>query len=108
MITDMIMPNLNGVQVTQRLRALDADLPIFVLTGHADMTTAIEALKAGANEYLTKPVNIDELTTLLTADVLARHRGPADVELHRNQLRIGLDLAEPSFFAARIVLDSAR
>ena len=64
-ITDMIMPNLNGVQVTQRLRALDAHLPIFVLTGHADMTTAIEALKAGANEYLTKPVNIDELTTLL-------------------------------------------
>jgi two-component system, NtrC family, response regulator AtoC len=65
-ITDMIMPNLNGVQVTQRLRALDADLPVFVLTGHADMSTAIEALKAGANEYLTKPVNIDELTTLLT------------------------------------------
>jgi two-component system, NtrC family, response regulator AtoC len=65
-ITDMIMPALNGVQVTRRLRALDAHLPIFVLTGHADMGTAIEALKAGANEYLTKPVNIDELTTLLS------------------------------------------
>src|SRR5256886_14450254 len=33
--------------------------PIFVLTGHADVATAIEALKAGATEYLTKPVNID-------------------------------------------------
>lgn len=64
-ITDMIMPNLNGVQVTQRLRSLDPHLPVFVLTGHADMSTAIEALKAGANEYLTKPVNVDELTTLL-------------------------------------------
>jgi DNA-binding NtrC family response regulator len=68
----MIMPALNGVQVTRRLRALDAHLPIFVLTGHADMSTAIEALKAGANEYLTKPVNIDELTTLLTRALAER------------------------------------
>ncbi len=65
-ITDMIMPSLNGVQVTRRLRALDAHVPVFVLTGHAEMSTAIEALKAGANEYLTKPVNVDELITLLT------------------------------------------
>jgi two-component system response regulator AtoC len=71
-ITDMIMPGLNGVQVTQRLRALDAHLPVFVLTGHADMSTAIEALKVGANEYLTKPVNIDELTTLLTRALTER------------------------------------
>ena len=71
-ITDMIMPAVNGVQVTRRLRALDAHLPIFVLTGHADMSTAIEALKAGANEYLTKPVNIDELTTLLTRALAER------------------------------------
>jgi DNA-binding NtrC family response regulator len=65
-ITDMIMPGLNGVQVTQRLRSLDPHLPVFVLTGHSDVSTAIEALKAGANEYLTKPVNVDELMTLLT------------------------------------------
>jgi two-component system, NtrC family, response regulator AtoC len=71
-ITDMIMPGLNGVQVTRRLRALDAHLPIFVLTGHAEMSTAIEALKAGADEYLTKPVNVDELTTLLTRALAER------------------------------------
>jgi len=71
-ITDMIMPGLNGVQVTRRLRALNGHLPVFVLTGHADLSTAIEALKAGANEYLTKPVNIDELTTLLTRALAER------------------------------------
>ncbi|MEO8089401.1 MAG: sigma-54 dependent transcriptional regulator [Gemmatimonadales bacterium] len=71
-ITDMIMPDLNGVQVTQRLRALDPHLPVFVLTGHSDVSTAIEALKAGANEYLTKPVNVDELMTLLTRALAER------------------------------------
>jgi DNA-binding NtrC family response regulator len=71
-ITDLVMPDLNGVEVTRRLRRTDPHLPIFVLTGHGDIATAIEALKAGATEYLTKPVNIDELMTLLTRALAAR------------------------------------
>ncbi|MGD8868031.1 MAG: sigma-54 dependent transcriptional regulator [Gemmatimonadales bacterium] len=65
-ITDLVMPGVDGIEVTRRLRRSDPHLPIFVLTAHADLSTAIEALKAGANEYLTKPVNMDELVTLLT------------------------------------------
>jgi two-component system response regulator AtoC len=64
-ITDLLMPKIGGIEVTQGLRKIDPHLPVFVLTAHADMETAIEALKAGANEYLTKPVNLDELNTLL-------------------------------------------
>ncbi len=71
-ITDLVMPDLNGVEVTRRLRLADRLLPIFVLTGHADIATAVEALKAGATEYLTKPVNIDELTTLLARALAER------------------------------------
>jgi two-component system, NtrC family, response regulator AtoC len=70
--TDLVMPELDGVEVTRRLRTTDRHLPIFVLTGHADVATAIEALKAGATEYLTKPVNVDELTTLLTRALAER------------------------------------
>ncbi len=65
-ITDLVMPGLNGIEVTRRLRESDPHLPIFVLTAHADMETAIEALKAGATDYLSKPVNLDELLTLLS------------------------------------------
>ena len=71
-ITDLVMPDLDGVEVTRRLRSGDRHLPIFVLTGYADVATAIDALKAGATEYLTKPVNIDELTTLLTRALAER------------------------------------
>jgi two-component system response regulator AtoC len=71
-ITDLVMPGLGGVEVTRRVRAADRHVPIFVLTGHAEITTAIEALKAGATEYLTKPVNIDELTTLLARALAER------------------------------------
>ena len=64
-VTDLVMPGVDGIAVTRRLRESDPHLPVFVLTGHAEIATAIEALKAGATEYLTKPVNLDELTTLL-------------------------------------------
>jgi DNA-binding NtrC family response regulator len=64
-LTDLVMPDLNGIEVTRRIRQADPHLPIFVLTAHADLDTAIEALKAGATGYLTKPVNLDELTTQL-------------------------------------------
>jgi len=64
-LTDLVMPELNGIEVTRRIRQADPHLPIFVLTAHADLDTAIEALKAGATGYLTKPVNLDELTTQL-------------------------------------------
>ncbi len=72
MITDLVMPGPSGVEVTRRVRAADRHVPIFVLTGHADIATAVEALKAGATEYLTKPVNIDELTTLLARALAER------------------------------------
>jgi len=71
-ITDLVMPDLNGVEVTRQLRGTDRHLPIFVLTGHGDIASAIEALRAGATEYLTKPVNMDELTTLLARALAER------------------------------------
>lgn len=71
-ITDLMMPGMDGIAVTRRLRETDPHLPVFVLTGQAEIATAIEALKAGATEYLTKPVNVDELTTLLKRALKAR------------------------------------
>jgi two-component system response regulator AtoC len=84
-ITDLVMPDLDGVEVTRRLRTRDRHLPVFVLTGHADVATAIEALKAGATEYLTKPVNVDELTTLLTRALAERPLIEAGASLEQAQ-----------------------
>src|SRR6266496_130684 len=90
-ITDLVMPELNGVDVTRRLRRTDPHLPIFVLTGHSDIATAIEALKAGATEYLTKPVNIDELMTLMTRALAARplvEAGASLEQAHNEQFSV--------------------
>ena len=82
-ITDLVMPGIDGIEVTKRLRRTDPHLPIFVLTGHGDIQTAVEALKAGASEYLTKPVNLDELTTLLRRALAERPLREEAASLHR-------------------------
>ena len=64
-ITDLMMPDMDGIELTRQLRATDPTLPIFVLTASTEMASAIAALKAGATDYLTKPVNVDELLTQL-------------------------------------------
>src|SRR2546422_465419 len=84
-ITDLVMPDLNGVEVARRLRRNDPHLPIFVLTGHGDIATAIEALKAGATEYRTKPVNIAELMTVMTRALIARPLVEAGASLEQAQ-----------------------
>src|SRR5690348_16640673 len=64
-ITDLMMPEMNGIEVTRQLRATDPHLPIFVLTASTEIASAVAALKAGATDYLLKPVNVDELLTQL-------------------------------------------
>ena len=64
-ITDLMMPDIDGIELTRQLRASDPTLPIFVLTASTEIGSAIAALKAGATDYLTKPVNVDELMTQL-------------------------------------------
>ncbi len=71
-IADLRMPDMDGIELTRRLRRRAPYLPIFVLTGHGDINSAIEALKAGATDFLTKPPNVTELTALLRRAVAER------------------------------------
>lgn len=72
LLTDLFMPQMDGSEVARRVRKTSPHLPIYVLTAHADVDTAIEAMKAGADEYFSKPVNVTELTTLLRKALAAR------------------------------------
>ncbi|HYD52889.1 MAG TPA: sigma-54 dependent transcriptional regulator [Gemmatimonadaceae bacterium] len=60
-ITDLDMPGLTGMQLVELLRARDPDATVLVLTGHGDIETAVRALHAGAENFLTKPVDFAHL-----------------------------------------------
>lgn len=61
LITDWMMPEMSGIQLCKRVREINPNIYIIFLTGRADKEDMLEGLVAGANDYLTKPVDINEL-----------------------------------------------
>lgn len=60
-VTDLRMPGLTGIDLIAKVREIDADLPIVLMTAFGTIETAVEAIKAGAFDYVTKPFEGDEL-----------------------------------------------
>jgi DNA-binding NtrC family response regulator len=65
MLVDLRMPELSGIDVLKAVRAADPECQVILMTGDATLETAIEAVKAGALDYLSKPLDFDRLATLL-------------------------------------------
>jgi DNA-binding NtrC family response regulator len=72
-ITDIQMPGMNGLELMRRLKEFDSALPVIVMTAYGTVENAVEALRIGAYDYLTKPFETDELR-LTVAKALERER----------------------------------
>jgi DNA-binding NtrC family response regulator len=64
-ITDLKMPNLSGGELLRRIAADQPTVPVIILTGHGTIETAVDAMRDGAYDFLTKPVNLDHLGLLV-------------------------------------------
>ncbi|MGK5094599.1 response regulator [Deltaproteobacteria bacterium TL4] len=71
-VTDIKMPVLGGLEMIQRIRDGSYEVPIIVMTGHGDLDVAIQALKYGAFEFVTKPFKFNQLTAILAKLKLMR------------------------------------
>ena len=84
-VLDVNMPGMNGLDLQRELNATGIPLPVIFLTGHGDIPMTVQALKAGAAHFLTKPVREDELVAAirqaLEADRKVRLERAATVEL---------------------------
>jgi len=91
-VTDIRMPGMNGLEMVAELRGRGVALPIIVLTGHADVSLAVQAMKAGVMDFLEKPFEDEALlravrTALRSGeDSAARERGRADIAQRLAQL----------------------
>jgi two-component system response regulator FixJ len=66
-ITDVRMPEITGIELLQKVKAANPDLPVIVITGHGDVSLAVEAMKIGAVDFLEKPFDDDLLLTAVRA-----------------------------------------
>ncbi|MFW6127471.1 MAG: sigma-54-dependent transcriptional regulator [Thermodesulfobacteriota bacterium] len=65
-LLDLVMPDLEGLETLKRIKNLDANCEVIIITGYGSIPTAVEAMKAGAFHFLSKPFAPDELRTIIT------------------------------------------
>src|SRR2546427_6834420 len=85
-ITDMVMPRMDGLALLRALQQQGADVTTLLLTAQGTVETAVEAMKEGAYDYLTKPVDIQRLKILLDK-IVERLETMREVKALRRQLR---------------------
>ena len=85
-ITDLHMPVMDGMQLLAKLRQQDRDLPVLVATAFGDVTAAVNAMRIGAADFLTKPIDFDVLSIAIER-ALERRALRVEAENLRRQLR---------------------
>jgi len=60
-VSDLVMPEMDGMELLKRVKSRRSDIPFVMITGHPTIETAVEAIKKGAYDYLTKPFQVEEV-----------------------------------------------
>jgi two-component system response regulator FixJ len=89
-VTDVRMPDMTGVELIDRLKQLEIREPVIVITGHADVPMAIQAMKAGVSDFIEKPFADDAILSAIES-ALARRSSEAEADSERRHVaqRIG-------------------
>jgi len=86
LLSDVRMPGMDGITLMQRALANNPELTCIILTAYGDVDIAVEAMKQGATDFMTKPINLDKLELVLGRVLKARK-----IELENEQLKVQLD-----------------
>jgi len=76
-LTDMRLPDGNGIELVEVINKEYEDLPVAMITAHGNVESAVHALKAGAFDFVSKPVDLQNLRTMVTSALKVKHAKPA-------------------------------
>jgi len=94
LLLDVQIPGLGGPELQSRLSELGSTLPVIFLTGYPDIPTTVRAIKAGANDFLTKPVSSDELFQAIER-AIAHHEVTFGLKSKLNMVRTRIATLTP-------------
>jgi DNA-binding NtrC family response regulator len=90
-LADLLMPNMTGLEFLPRLKQTQPHCEIAIMTGHGSIETAVQAMKMGAYDYITKPFRVDELKLLLQR-MVEKFQLVAENHFLRDQVRAEMEL----------------
>ncbi len=93
-ITDIKMPGMDGIEVLEKIKILDPNTEVIIITGHGDIDNTIEALKYGASDFISKPVRDDALS-------IALKRAKEKLDIRRQLKEYTIDLEKKIDFATK-------
>ena len=97
-LTDLVLPDIDGIEVLTQIRAGDAAVPVLIMTAYGSVSSAVDALKAGAYDYITKPLDLD--------DIQSKVRRAAETHSLRGEVTQLRRAAHARYSAAAIVAES--
>jgi two-component system response regulator PilR (NtrC family) len=86
-ITDVMMPDMSGIELLEHVKQTSPDTIVIVITAYASHDTAVEAMKLGAEDYITKPFNIDEFSIIIRRALQRKELAEENVQLRRELKR---------------------
>lgn len=99
-ITDLRMPKLSGLEFLEKIKSVNSEIPVIVITAFGEVETAVAAMKAGAYDYINKPFNRDEILLTLTRAL--------NFSETKNENRILRELVDKEFRLENVIGDSAQ
>ncbi|MCA1769437.1 MAG: sigma-54 dependent transcriptional regulator [Halomonas sp.] len=96
-VSDIRMPGMDGMALLREVRLRDPDMPVILITGHGDISTAVEAMREGAWDFLEKPFAAERLIEVVRRGVVKRH-----LSLENRELKAELE-AQQSALGPRLV-----
>ncbi|MCP4293184.1 MAG: sigma-54-dependent Fis family transcriptional regulator [bacterium] len=93
-VLDVRLPGIDGIEVLQQLRSMDADLPVIMISGHGTISTAVEATRFGAFDFLEKPLSKERLLVAIRNGLDVRNLGREVKVLRKRESRRHLMVGE--------------
>lgn len=85
-LTDLVMPDMGGLELLKKIKKDYPGIPVIILTGHGTVETAVEAMKYGAYDYISKPFNLDEVEVIISRSLEHKKLVEENISL-KNQLQ---------------------
>ena len=106
LVTDVRLSGIDGLALLERVKRIDADLPVIVVTGHGDVSMAVQAMRSGAYDFIEKPFSADRLNVAIDR-ALETRRLTLEVNSLRNQLS-GLESIEAKLIGRSTAMSNLR
>jgi DNA-binding NtrC family response regulator len=107
-LIDYMLPDGDGIELLRSLRATDASTPIVVLTGHGSIDLAVEAMREGADDFVTKPVELPTLLLIVSRSIENRRNRRLTLAQQSRQARAAVDPFVGESAAIRSLAERAR